>query len=217
MISKYADPLYDRYTPLSGWAGLPAEQLSTAYTNKIMVGLASTAISFATTEMGKRWLQGLIAVGMMGVGFFGADRLGLDRRTRIDLHDMAATFGMLAVDPSLREIKDFQEDLIGFVEDSKRDGVVSSLKKHTMLDKGEMDAFLREIHSNNEVLEDLGVPGFRWLNKLTRASPGLPALPIESKSEVRGNGNDRPEKQMRQMPSIEKKYLTNDIEIRGGF
>lgn len=217
MISKHVDPIYDRHTPLSRWAGLPAEQLSTAYTNKLLVGLASTAMSFVTTELGKRWLQGLVGAGLAVTAFAGADKLRLDRRTRMDMHDQAATFMMLAVDPSPEEILAFQKDLLNFVQQSKTKGFASALKDNTFLSTNELQSYVNQIKNMNLELEAAGVPLVGLLNRFSGgigdiSLPGMPGKIESGKQPVHKDAFVSNGKKL-----VEHKPLFNDVMIRGGF
>lgn len=227
-----ATEVFDNVTQYgSKYAGLPAGQLSQAYANEFIAGLAEWPISMLTTKLGEKFVELVIGLGMSGFGFFGADRMGVSRRTKMDIHELAAHFLNRAADPDTREVIQMQEDLLDTVEAFKDDApLAGKIKDMVVRESTELKDDLDEIAMNNTSLKANGIPIPDIFTKSfelpiggggVEAGPGQGPLtePGPGPSTEGGLSDLKKSLSALDKASTEAEYLSEEegIEIRGGF
>lgn len=197
---------------LANRAGVSPSDLSKAYGNEIIAGIAELPIDIYSTKLGAKFLKLVIGGSLAGLGFLGSRRLGLGNRTKIDMHEIAAHMLNRAADPTLGEVKEMQKDLLNTVNafSNTEAGMGDAMKTMIMRPQNEIQSDLSDIKRNNERLKQKGIPLPGFATKAVQSRGGQES----ARGGVEAGMMDALKKSM-----TEAKFLSgeDEIEIRGGF
>lgn len=197
---------------LTGVFGISPKEISQAYGNEFIAGVAELPIDIYTSKLGGKVVKLLIGAGLVGGNYFVGNKLS--GRSKVDLHEIAAHMFNRAADPSLGDIKEMQDDLINTLDtlNQPEATMTEALGGMVMENSGKRKQEAKEVKKNNERLKQR-LPDWAPFSKSNPVEPNEPRESVES--------NTSPTSAIKRAMSglTEAQALSEEDEIgmRGGF